>query len=439
MTQMAARPRRGDNTCRLNGSRDDVLYELHQYLHVPSGHPNERSRGENGFGYGLLASLWNTAESKYFSEMIVHGLQDGHFVYLSLSVGLIYSLCTGVTRTVSLSELLLESFGLFDGHALGKLFYQRRWDLIRLLQATDSNLPTIVRSFDSTAIRDIKKLLHFLAFKLAASGPTSNGERFYFIYPGANQLENALSFPLVTDSPLSMFRNTSRSAVFAIVSTRCFARTRFKCRNPVAAVDLSIEMEEDGPDAITGSAAGRQISLEHYFKGIEIGFARQYAPINQVNACFCDAELIQPKATATDIALSDYQAALDKIPRVIKMRNPQYKWNYGAGELTFSEPGKNAGDAKEPYYVEGPSTDRELFGDRPKALNVGYGLGSLADLVSGASGLMQLSKRESEAEPAPMLLDAGDGTDSKDKPAVLVEDRSVGTVKSLGPRNKPED
>ncbi|KAK6354520.1 hypothetical protein TWF696_003663 [Orbilia brochopaga] len=128
--------------------------------------------------------------------------------------------------------------------------------------------------------------------------------------------------------------------------------------------------------------------------------------------CFCEAELIQPSPTATGIPLDEYQNALDRIPKIVKLRNPDYKWNHGAGELTFSKKERQVGGTAEPYYVEGPSS--EPGWDWLAKLNAGHSFGGLSGGFSG------LSKRESKADADPKLVEAGDSMDLEDR-AVLTE------------------
>ncbi|KAF3919025.1 hypothetical protein ABW21_db0200620 [Orbilia brochopaga] len=154
------------------------------------------------------------------------------------------------------------------------------------------------------------------------------------------------------------------------------------------------------------------------------------------DGCYCEAELIQPSPSA-DVALDEYQSALDKIPKLIRMRNPDYKWNHGNGELTFSKQRKNVGGAAEPYYIEGPSSGSTW--DWLRALNAGYGFGSLAGGVSG------LSKRESEAgleekvvkSEAEIELEKNRGFTDSENRETLIEDTNPSAEATTN--SKPRD
>ncbi|KAK6354518.1 hypothetical protein TWF696_003661 [Orbilia brochopaga] len=166
--------RNGNRLCQLKDSPDAVITScLRQYLHAPSD-------------FFISQQPRRDHEALMLKDRISRSLLEGEFKYLYLGAGLIYSLCTGVSRTVSVSEVFLQSLGLFRGHALQKVRDERWSSLICLLSATAQQLPTVVHSLDPATLDDIRTLLHFMATKLATSGPSFDNERFYFIYPDAN-------------------------------------------------------------------------------------------------------------------------------------------------------------------------------------------------------------------------------------------------------------
>ncbi|KAF3919157.1 hypothetical protein ABW21_db0208885 [Orbilia brochopaga] len=251
----------GNGSCRLKSCPENVITgHLQQYLHAPS----DFFIGRRLYEPQLLQ----------LNERIVVGLLAGEFRFLFLFSGLIYSLCTGVCHTVPLSVVLLQSFGLLRGHALQHVLYKRWSSLVRLLSTTAQELPTVIGSIDSAALEDIKILLYSLASKLATSGPSMDYTRFHFIYPGANQVENAMSLPLDRNSALSILEQSPHKAVFAIISTDCFTRACFECRNSNKTVDLTMEMEEDEHNVGSVLVAPQQILLKVRVEGVQIGFAR---------------------------------------------------------------------------------------------------------------------------------------------------------------------
>ncbi|KAK6544020.1 hypothetical protein TWF694_000734 [Orbilia ellipsospora] len=146
--------------------------------------------------------------------------------------------------------------------------------------------------------------------------------------------------------------------------------------------------------------------------------------------CHCVWNLLQPPQ-ATDISVVDYQDALNKIPKVIKDTNPNWRWNsigpdgpslmkwqssaaggQAQSDLIYSDHRRLAPGTKEPYYVEGPSGAETWDWSSSPLLRAGFAYGSWLGQKAGQR--YNLGRVKSNSKRSTEVDDTKDATNPRE-------------------------
>ncbi|EGX45618.1 hypothetical protein AOL_s00169g224 [Orbilia oligospora ATCC 24927] len=168
-------------------------------------------------------------------KWIYENIKRGNLSFLSIPVGMVLSLCTGVAITTTLAETCRRSldaqFPLFE-RTLGRVVEMQKDPLDYFLSRNAEGMLKIFLTMTEAEKADLISVISSVIHKLLPTGVSQDGKSFSFLDPtSTGHMPVGISFRM-SDSPfLSIFKDTAEIAVFAVVTLECFEFGTFRCQN----------------------------------------------------------------------------------------------------------------------------------------------------------------------------------------------------------------